>query len=269
MKIVVLSGAGMSAESGIPTFRDALTGLWPQFDAERLATPEAFAEDPGLVWGWYRWRAAAVLRAQPNAGHLGLARLGALGHRVTVVTQNVDDLHERAGSDRVLHLHGSLFASRCSRCGAAPAVEPMRERADPVPANGAREEPPACAACGSQLRPGVVWFGESLPEAPWREARAAIKQCGLLLVIGTAAVVHPAAALPLAALDAGIPVLEINPRPTPLSAHADAAWRLPAGAGVQRLLERLEASPAATALELIQQPQDGCLAREHVGDCPP
>lgn len=251
MEMVVLSGAGMSAESGIATFRDALTGLWARFDAERLATPEAFAADPALVWGWYRWRAAAVLRAEPNAGHRGLARLEALGHRVTVVTQNVDNLHERAGSSRVLHLHGSLFASRCATCGATPAAEPMRAQPEAVPAEGAREQPPACAQCGGPLRPGVVWFGESLPEAPWQAARSAIAGCGLLLVIGTSALVHPAAALPLAALEAGTPVLEINPQSTALSAHVDASWRLPAGAGVQRLLDRLGSSPAAAPHQLL------------------
>ena len=240
MRITAVTGAGISAESGIATFRDAQTGLWARFDAQQLATPGAFADDPALVWGWYRWRAAAVLRAEPNAGHLGLARLEDAGHEVTVVTQNVDDLHERAGSSRVLHLHGSLFASRCADCGAAPADEPLRLRPHPVPAEGGREEPPACPACNGRLRPGVVWFGEGLPEEPWRAAAAAVSGCDLLLVIGTSGLVHPAAALPLAAMEAGIPVLEINPQPTPLSGQVDASWRLPASAGVARLLARLQ-----------------------------
>lgn len=252
MEIVVLSGAGMSAESGIPTFRDALTGLWARFDAERLATPEAFAADPALVWGWYRWRAAAVLRTKPNAGHAGLARLEGLGHAVTVVTQNVDDLHERAGSSRVLHLHGSLFASRCGRCGAAPAAEPMRNDVEAIAADGAREDPPVCGQCGGRLRPGVVWFGEGLPEAPWREARAAMGSCGLVVVIGTSALVHPAAGLPLAALEAGIPVLEINPAATGLSGLVDASWRVPASVGVRGLVDRLEAAPDVSAGELVR-----------------
>lgn len=239
MRITVVTGAGMSAESGVPTFRDALTGLWARFDAERLATPGAFDADPALVWGWYRWRAAAVLRAAPNAGHLGLARLEQLGHEVTVVTQNVDDLHERAGSSRVLHLHGSLFASRCSDCGQAPASEPLRLDPESVPAEGAREEPPACAGCGGRLRPGVVWFGEGLPQEPWQAAGGAVAGCDLLLVIGTSALVYPAAALPLAAIEAGAPVLEINPQPTALSGQVNASWRLGAGAGVGHLLERL------------------------------
>ena len=240
MRITVVTGAGMSAESGIPTFRDAPAGLWARFDPQQLATPEAFHEDPALVWGWYRWRAALVLRAEPNAGHLGLASLENAGHEVTVVTQNVDDLHERAGSTRVLHLHGSLFASRCSQCAAAPATEPLRESLDAVPPDGAREEPPTCSACGGRLRPGVVWFGEGLPEGPWQQAQKAVAGCGLLLVIGTSSLVYPAAALPLAALEAGIPVLEINPQPTALSDQANASWRVPASEGVERLMTLIQ-----------------------------
>ncbi|MFZ7096484.1 SIR2 family NAD-dependent protein deacylase [Luteimonas dalianensis] len=251
MQITVITGAGMSADSGIPTFRDALTGLWARFDPQRLATPEAFHEDPALVWGWYRWRAALVLRAQPNAGHLGLARLEDAGHEVTVVTQNVDDLHERAGSSRVLHLHGSLFASRCIDCGRVPATEPLGESLDAVAADGARETPPACTACGCPLRPGVVWFGEGLPEDQWLQAQDAVAGCDLALVIGTSSLVYPAAALPLAALQAGTPVLEINPQPTALSTQADASWRLTASAGVERLLARLQALPHANPADLL------------------
>ncbi|MGY0634123.1 SIR2 family NAD-dependent protein deacylase [Luteimonas sp. A478] len=251
MRIAVLSGAGMSAESGISTFRDAQAGLWARFDPQQLATPGAFNDDPALVWGWYRWRAASVLRAQPNDGHLGLARLEQLGHDVTVITQNVDDLHERGGSRRVLHLHGSLFASRCIDCGAAPASEPLRERLHTVPADGGREDPPACIPCGERLRPGVVWFGEGLPETPWQAAMEAVSACDLLLVIGTSALVYPAAALPLAAIEDGTPVLEINPQPTPLSSRVDASWRLPASAGVGQLLERFANAPQVGARDLI------------------
>ena len=239
MRIAVVTGAGMSADSGIPTFRDVQTGLWARFDPQQLATPEAFDADPALVWGWNRWREATVLRAQPNAGHLGLARMEGLDHAVTVVTQNVDDLHERAGSSRVLHLHGSLFASRCINCGRAPAEEPLRSNPEAVPAGGAREPPPACVWCGRSLRPGVVWFGEGLPGAPWQAAGEAVASCDLLLVIGTSALVYPAAALPLAAIEAGTPVLEINPQPTGLSSQASASWRLPAGTGIDQLLDRL------------------------------
>ncbi|WP_407354145.1 SIR2 family NAD-dependent protein deacylase [Luteimonas sp. R10] len=251
MRIVLLTGAGMSAESGIPTFRDALTGLWARFDPQRLATPEAFDDDPALVWGWYRWRAARARQARPHAGHLGIAALETLGHAVSVVTQNVDDLHERAGSSRVLHLHGRLLASRCAGCGARIDPDPI-VAAPPPAGDGAREEPPACAHCdGGRFRPDVVWFGESLPGEAWNAAQEAIVACDLLLVVGTSGLVHPAAALPLHALAQGTPVLEINPERTALSTRADAAWPLPAAAGIERLLARLDASPEADPRTLI------------------
>ncbi|WP_149195534.1 SIR2 family NAD-dependent protein deacylase [Luteimonas suaedae] len=251
MRIVLLTGAGMSAESGIPTFRDALTGLWARFDPQRLATPSAFREDPALVWGWYRWRAARVRQARPNAGHDGIAALETLGHAVTVITQNVDDLHERAGSSRVLHLHGRLLSSRCSDCGARTVPDPIV--AAPLPTDdGAREEPPACAHCdGGRLRPDVVWFGEALPDDAWNAAQEAIAACDLLLVVGTSGLVHPAAALPAIALLRGSPVVEINPDATGLSTQADAAWRLPASRGIQRLIALLRGSPRADARELL------------------
>lgn len=241
----------MSAESGIPTFRSTPAGLWARFDPQQLATADAFHDHPSLVWGWYRWRAALVLRAEPNAGHTGLARLEDAGHSVTVVTQNVDDLHERAGSGRVLHLHGSLFASRCSTCAAAPATEPLRENPGAGPAQGAREEPPRCSTCGGRIRPGVVWFGEGLPEDTWQAAEEAVDGCDLLLVIGTSALVYPAAGLPLYATAAGIPTLEINPDATPLSAQVDASWRMSASAGVRQLAERLAGAHAADVSRLI------------------
>ncbi|MEZ0469314.1 SIR2 family NAD-dependent protein deacylase [Luteimonas salinilitoris] len=252
MRIALLTGAGMSAESGIPTFRDALTGLWARFDPQRLATPEAFREDPALVWGWYRWRAARVRNARPHAGHHGVAALETLGHAVTVVTQNVDDLHERAGSSRVLHLHGRLLSSRCTSCGARMAPDPIAHDLPEGVSEGAREDPPACRACdGGRFRPDVVWFGEPLPEDAWRAAQEAIAACDLLLVVGTSGLVHPAAALPLHALARGTPVLEINPARTALSAQADAAWQVPAAAGIERLLARLETSPEAGPRMLI------------------
>lgn len=250
MRIALLTGAGMSAESGIPTFRDALTGLWARFDPQRLATPEAFRDDPALVWGWYRWRADRARRARPHAGHLGIARLEALGHAVTVATQNVDDLHERAGSSRVLHLHGRLLSSRCAGCGTR--VDPDPIAATPLPADdGAREDPPRCEGCGDRFRPDVVWFGEALPEDAWEAAQEAVAACDLLLVVGTSGLVHPAAALPAIALSRATPTLEINPDATGLSVRADAAWRLPASRGIQRLARLLQASPQADARDLL------------------
>ena len=238
MRIAFLTGAGMSAESGVPTFRDALTGLWARFDPERLATEAAFRRDPALVWGWYRWRAALVARAAPNTGHLGIARLQD-EHEVRVVTQNVDDLHERAGSNDVVHLHGSLFASRCIGCARRADPEPLARGLEAVPTEGRHEAPQRCIACGEAIRPGVVWFGEALPEAALEAAALAIQRCELLVVVGTSGLVHPAASLPRVAHDAGRPVLEINPVATPVTALAQASWRLPASAGIARLAARL------------------------------
>ena len=234
MRIAFLTGAGMSAESGIPTFRDALTGLRARFDAEQLATEAAFRRDPSLVWGWYRWRAATVLRAEPNAGHLGIAALQD-AHEVAVVTQNVDDLHERAGSREVTHLHGSLFASRCLDCGKGAQPDPILDRLAVHGGEGGREPPPACTACGGMLRPGVVWFGEALPAREWHAAEHTIERCECLVVIGTSGLVQPAASLPALARDAGRRVIEINPRPSAITPQANEHWPLGAAAGMQRL----------------------------------
>lgn len=242
MRLVVLSGAGISAESGIPTFRDALTGLWAHFDAERLATEDAFRADPALVWGWYRWRASMVAAAAPNAAHLDVAALAGDGHALTVVTQNVDDLHERGGARDVLHLHGRLLASRCIGCGARITPDPILAAPSP-PDGGTRETPPACAACGAAFRPDVVWFGESLPADAWDAAEAAVDACDLLVVIGTSSLVWPAAGLPERALRAGTPVLDINPQATPLSSRATAHWSLTATVGMAQLRARLQKTP--------------------------
>lgn len=238
MRVVFLTGAGMSAESGIPTFRDALTGLWAQYDAEQLATPGAFERDPGLCWGWYRWRAALVRRALPNAGHLAIARWARDGHAVSVVTQNVDDLHERAGSDGVVHLHGSLFASRCLDCGHAVSPDPILAGLEAI-AEGARETPPPCPRCGGPFRPGVVWFGEALPDQAWDDACATVAGCSLLVVVGTSGLVQPAAALPRLAREAGARVIEINPVDSAVSALAHEHLRMPAATGIPALLASL------------------------------
>lgn len=162
--VVVFTGAGVSAESGIPTFRDALTDLWERFDPAQLATTEAFRADPNLCWGWYEWRRRKVLQAQPNEAPFAIAELAKHVPKLTVVTQNVDDLHERAGSDGVIHLHGSLHSPRCIDCGNAhESPLPPGELSE----EGGRLEPPRCNACNGYIRPGVVWFGEMLPDAPW------------------------------------------------------------------------------------------------------
>ncbi|HZH43464.1 MAG TPA: NAD-dependent deacylase [Lysobacter sp.] len=234
-QLLFLTGAGMSAESGIPTFRDALTGLWARFDAERLATEAAFRRDPALVWGWYRWRAAQLREVQPHAGHRAIAELAAR-HDVAVVTQNVDDLHERAGSRDVVHLHGHLLRSRCIGCGAEVAPDPIVQPPAP-PADGAAEPPPRCARCGDLFRPGVVWFGEALPEAAWQRAQQAIAECERVVVVGTSGLVQPAASLPALARALGRHVLEINPQRSAISDVAHEHWPLAASVGLGRLQE--------------------------------
>ncbi|MFA5522488.1 MAG: NAD-dependent deacylase [Castellaniella sp.] len=231
--IVVFTGAGVSQESGIPTFRDALSGLWTQFDPMVLATPEAFEADPALVWGWYEWRRGLVLRCRPNPAHHAIAQLQHHVPELLVVTQNVDDLHERAGSRDVIHLHGSLHAPRCHHCGAPwPVPETMPEE----PQEGRRLDPPACRHCGGPVRPGVVWFGESLPQQAWLLALERAARCDLLFSIGTSSVVQPAAQLPMRARAAGACIVQVNPEPTGLeSPHHD--LRGPAGTLMPALLD--------------------------------
>ncbi|WJN50025.1 MULTISPECIES: SIR2 family NAD-dependent protein deacylase [Pseudomonas] len=206
--VVVFTGAGVSAESGIPTFRDALTGLWSRFDPAQLATAEAFRADPSLCWGWYESRRLKVLQAKPNVAHMAIAELAKHVPRLTVVTQNVDDLHERAGSLDVIHLHGSLHSPRCIDCG-----NPYEAAIPPggVSDENCRLEPPRCGACNGHIRPGVVWFGEMLPEDAWSAGLGAAEECDLFFSIGTSGVVFPAAELPLRALGAGASVIHVNP----------------------------------------------------------
>lgn len=206
--VVVFTGAGASAESGIPTFRDALIGLWERFDPAQLATSEAFRADPALCWGWYEWRRQKVVQAQPNGAHLAIAELASHVPKMTVVTQNVDDLHERAGSQDVIHLHGSLHSPRCINCGLAYRL-PLTT--DALPEEGSRIEPPRCTACNGYVRPGVVWFGEMLPEEAWSAGLAAAEECDVFLSIGTSGIAYPAAGLPLRALGKGATVVHINP----------------------------------------------------------
>jgi len=197
--VVVLTGAGISAESGIPTFREALTGLWETYDPEELATPEGFARQPQVVWDWYVSRRAAIQRAQPNAGHRALVALAARVPRVTLVTQNIDGLHQRAGSERVIELHGNIHRSKCSREGIV--IEPLP---------GAVERPPPCPQCGAPLRPDVVWFGEILPLDALDEAEAAAAHCDVFLSVGTSNLVVPAASLPWIAAARGAVVGIVN-----------------------------------------------------------
>jgi NAD-dependent deacetylase len=219
--VAAMTGAGISAESGVPTFRGA-DGLWRTYSASDLATPEAFARDPGLVWQWYRWRQGLVGRARPNAGHLALARLQARVPAFTLMTQNVDGLHQRAGSTNVIELHGTLWRARCARgCG---VVQNLAGAAPGRDAGDGSAPPPACP-CGALLRPDVVWFGEPLDEARIDLALRAARDCDVFLAVGTSALVYPAAALPLVAGRAGALVVEINLDDTPLTPQADIALR--------------------------------------------
>ncbi|MBA6420733.1 NAD-dependent deacylase [Pseudomonas sp. 5Ae-yellow] len=225
-RVVVFTGAGVSAESGIPTFRDALTGLWSRFDAARLATPDAFIDDPELVWGWYEWRRMQLLASQPNLAHWAIAQLAQHVPKLTLITQNVDDLHERAGSTKVLHLHGSLQQPRCFDCNEDYSLP---DAAPQEPAEGRRLAPPRCSLCGGAVRPGVVWFGESLPVPVMEAAFAAAANCDLLLSVGTSGVVHPAAQIPEIALRSGAGVVHVNPEPKALGIGRE--WVLPGLAG--------------------------------------
>lgn len=223
--VVALTGAGVSAESGVPTFRDAQAGLWAKYDPRELATPGAFARQPKLVWDWYAWRRALVSAVAPNAAHIALAEMERRVPTFTLVTQNVDGLHAQAGSRHVLELHGNIRRVKCSRDHAP--VESWTDDGSEVP---------RCPRCGAYLRPDVVWFEEALPERALAEADAAARACDLMLVVGTSAEVYPAAALPHAARDAGACVVEINPQPTPLSSRADAVIRAAAGLALPALL---------------------------------
>lgn len=233
--ITVLTGAGMSAESGVPTFRDDDTGLWARFDPAQLATPDAFEDDRALVFGWYLWRIAQLHHVQPNPGHVALARWERLAD-VRIVTQNVDDLHERAGSTTITHLHGSIVAMRCFLCD-TPYDGPL-----PDPDDGdERVQPPTCAECGGPVRPGVVWFGEMLPEGAFDAAIEAVQQADVVLSVGTSGVVRPASLLPGFARSNGIPVIEINPDETAHSYDVDVAWRTTAAVGLPALVDALTA----------------------------
>jgi NAD-dependent deacetylase len=209
--VMVLTGAGVSAESGLATFRDKQVGLWERFDPMQLATPEAFERDPALSWGWYEWRRMQVMRAAPNPGHLAIKAAAEYVPNLTLVTQNVDDLHERAGSGPVHHLHGSLAKPYCRAC---KQVHALLEAIPDEPDNGRRLDPPRCAHCGGTVRPGVVWFGEMLPRQEWHVAEQAARQCDVFLCVGTSATVFPAASLLQIAASAGAATVQVNPAGT-------------------------------------------------------
>lgn len=224
--VCVITGAGISAESGVPTFRDAQQGLWARYDPLELATPEAFQRDPELVWRWYRWRRDLVSRAEPNAGHRALVSLERELRRLTLVTQNVDGLHQRAGSPDVIEFHGNIFTNRCFSDGHVVSCDDEQ----PVP---------TCPRCGGAVRPGVVWFGEAIPEDALNLSFAAASDCDVFLSIGTSSLVQPAAGLAMIAREAGATTIEINPEPTDAAESFTMVWRGKAGTILPKLLESL------------------------------
>ncbi|MBI1177435.1 NAD-dependent protein deacylase [bacterium] len=227
-RVVVVTGAGVSAESGVPTFRDAQTGLWAKFKPEELATPEGFQANPRLVWEWYAWRRKMVAAARPNSAHFALREMEKLFPEFHLITQNVDGLHQRAGSSNVIELHGNITRTKCFNEG---TIITTSQDSDEVP--------PRCPQCGGVLRPDVVWFGEVLPESALEKAAEVSANCDVFFSIGTSAVVYPAAALSADALRAGKTVVEINPEPTPLTALAHFVVSGAAGVVVPEIVNRV------------------------------
>jgi NAD-dependent deacetylase len=211
-RVAALTGAGVSQESGLRTFRDTQTGLWVQYKPTDLASPEAFARDPKLVWDWYAWRREAIKGVRPNPGHYALADMARRIPDFSLITQNVDGLHRMAGSPRVIELHGNLQQVKCSSCGRQAEIW-----------DEAGEDIPRCESCRGMLRPDVVWFGESLPRVELESAVEAARSCHVFFSIGTSGVVQPAASLAYAAHNRGAVVVEINAEPTPLTPKVDFA----------------------------------------------
>jgi NAD-dependent deacetylase len=224
-RVVVLTGAGISAESGVPTFRQAQTGLWAQYDPEELATPQAFHRNPKRVWDWYSWRRELVAKAMPNDGHLALTEIERLVPEFTLITQNVDSLHQRAGTINIIELHGNLNRIKCAN--EDRIVSDWRE------IDG---HSPVCPHCGGYLRPDVVWFGETLSSDILNRAIQAAREAEIFLTIGTSGIVYPAASLPLEAIRLGAIGVEINPETTPLSNQMTYSLRGPSGSIIPALL---------------------------------
>ena len=227
-RVTVLTGAGVSAESGVPTFRDAQTGLWAKFKPEELATPQAFRRNPRLVWEWYEWRRNRVADVQPNPAHLALAEMEKRLPHFRLITQNVDGLHQRAGSRNVIELHGNITRTKCFDEGTI--ISSWRDTG---------EIPPKCPNCGGLLRPDVVWFEEPMPEAEMELAMQASTRCDIFFSIGTSAAVYPAASLPYEALRNGATTVEINPHPTPFTPEAHFALAGAAGLILPALLNSI------------------------------
>jgi NAD-dependent deacetylase len=231
-QIAVLTGAGVSKESGVPTFRDAQTGLWAKYNPQELANPVAFLTNPRLVWDWYTMRREMIAAVQPNPGHRALAKLQQSKPSTRIITQNVDDLHEQAGSSAVIHLHGNIAQSKCfANCKGDPTL------IDLDTLEWDREfGPPSCPHCGKHVRPNVVWFGEMLPEASIKEAIALSEGCDVMLVVGTSGLVTPAASLPSHAQSHGAKIIEVNPDETPITRFADIKLDGPSGEMLPQVL---------------------------------
>ncbi|MCO5183573.1 MAG: NAD-dependent deacylase [Anaerolineae bacterium] len=225
-RVVVLTGAGVSAESGIPTFRDAQTGLWARYDPEELASPRAFKRNPKLVWQWYQWRRDLCAGSTPNPGHFALVEMERRIPEFTLVTQNVDGLHALAGSRQLLELHGNIGRYICY------------DRRHPVTGWEPTDElPPRCPICHSLVRPDVVWFGEQLDAIVINRAAVAAERCDIFFSIGTSSIVYPAALLPQLALEHGAIFVEVNPNPTPLTRFADFVLQAPSGVALPALVQ--------------------------------
>jgi NAD-dependent deacetylase len=223
--VAVLTGAGTSAESGVPTFREAQTGLWAQYNPEELATPQAFRRNPALVWEWYEWRRGLVANAEPNPGHVALAQMAQFIPKLTLITQNVDGLHQRAGSEDVIELHGNIMRTKCFDDGRI--VTDWFDEG---------EISPRCPHCDGLLRPDVVWFGEGLPYDALLTAVSAAESCDIFFSIGTSGLVQPAASIPIQAVRNGRVTVEINPQPTPITRQVSYALAGPSGAVLPALL---------------------------------
>jgi NAD-dependent deacetylase len=235
-RLVVSTGAGISQESGVPTFRDALDGLWARYDPEQLATRQAFQRNPKLVWDWYEYRRGLARAARPNPGHYALADLEDLLPHVVVITQNVDNLHQQAGSSDVVPLHGALMQSRCfANCRGDPTIIDVEALPDYDPAAG----PPRCPYCGAWVRPDVVWFGEALPQANLARAMTLAEQADVMLVVGTSGQVQPAASLPFLAKGGGARIVEVNPHPSSITAIADVWLEGPSGEMLPQVVQTI------------------------------
>lgn len=227
-RVAIITGAGISAESGVPTFREAQTGLWARYDPQELATPQAFRRNPKLVWEWYTWRRELIAGVQPNAGHKALARLELIIPNLTLITQNIDGLHQAAGSTNPIELHGNITRTKCFEDGRIITSWPETGNI-----------PPRCPHCGGLLRPDVVWFTETLPPVALSQAIKASEQCDIFFSIGTSALVQPAASLAHKAQHNDAILVEINLEPTPLTRYVDFALHGPAGTILPTLLNNL------------------------------